>query len=274
MGKFGIYHVVQTLQQAFVHEGVEELHLLGSIFQHIADDVFQHGLRQDHVILEISEGNLRLDHPELRRMAGGVGIFRPEGGSEGVNVAECLGIGFAVELSAHRQIGGLSEEVFGEIHLSLVGFGNIVQIHGGHLEHFSRALAVTAGDQRGMHIHKSSLLEKFVDGVGDQGTHPEHRLEGVGSGPQVGHCPQILHGMTFLLQRIIRSGSPFHIHLHRLNLKRLLCLGRSHQGTPHHNGGSHVQPGYLVKVFHGVMVYNLQGFKKGSIVENNKTEGL
>ena len=89
-------HMVQAFQQALVNEGIKEVHFFRRMLQNIADNIFQHCFRQIHIVLQICESHLRLDHPEFSRMAGGIGIFRTESRSEGVDVAEGLGESFAV----------------------------------------------------------------------------------------------------------------------------------------------------------------------------------
>ena len=91
-----IYDMVQTLDQSLVHETVEELHFFRCMLHNVADDIFQHCLSKLHIVLQISESDFRLDHPELCCMAGGVGIFCTESRSEGVDIAECLCKGLAV----------------------------------------------------------------------------------------------------------------------------------------------------------------------------------
>ena len=91
-----IYDMVQTLDQSLVHETVEELHFFRCMLHNVADDIFQHCLSKLHIVLQISESDFRLDHPELCCMAGGIGILCTEGRSEGVDVAECLCKGLAV----------------------------------------------------------------------------------------------------------------------------------------------------------------------------------
>ena len=100
------------------------------MLQHIGDDVFDHVLGQAHVVLEVGEGNLGLDHPELGGVAGGVGVFGAEGGSEGVDVAEGHGEGLAVELAGDGEVGGLVEEILGEVHLAVLGAGEVVESPG------------------------------------------------------------------------------------------------------------------------------------------------
>ena len=66
------------------------------------DAVLEQVLGQVHVVLEVGKGHLRLDHPELGQVAGGIGVFGPEGGAEGVDVAERQGEGFALKLAGLR----------------------------------------------------------------------------------------------------------------------------------------------------------------------------
>ena len=60
----------------------------------------------------------------------------------------------------------------------------------GYLEHLAGSLAVTSGDQRGVHINEVSLLEELMDRIGAEGTHTEYCLEGVGSRAQMGNGSQ------------------------------------------------------------------------------------
>ena len=84
-----------------------------------------------------------------------------------------------------------------------------------------------------MHIDEISLLEELVDRIGNQGTHAEHRLKGVGARSQMRDRSQILKAVFLLLQRIIRCGSSLHLNLLRLNLERLLHLRGCDKLTRH-----------------------------------------
>ena len=83
-GKVGGGHVREPLHQALVHKGVEEGHLVGTLLHNGVDDILDHGLGHVHIALEVAEGHLWLNHPELCGMARGVGLLCPEGGAEGV----------------------------------------------------------------------------------------------------------------------------------------------------------------------------------------------
>lgn len=91
-----------------------------------------------------------------------------------------------------------------------------------------------------MDVDKALILEIAVDGVGDQGTNPEYRLEGIGSGTQVGNGPQIFKGMALFLQGVVGSGGALHLNSGSLNLKGLLGLGSGHQGSGDNDGGAYI----------------------------------
>ena len=96
MAEFRTCHMFQTLDKTFVHEGIEKVHLFRRMLQNIVDDIFQHGLCQDHIVLQVCKRDFRLDHPELSRMTGSIGILCTEGRSEGIDIAEGLCEGLAV----------------------------------------------------------------------------------------------------------------------------------------------------------------------------------
>ena len=174
--KVGLDNVRQSVGQTLVDEGIAEGDLLGGVLHDIAENVFEHGFRRIHILLQIAEGHFRLDHPELRRMARGVRILCTEGGPKGVDVAERLGIGLVIQLAGNRQVDALSEEILRVIHCAILRQGHVGQIQGGHLEHLAGALRVGGGDERRVHIHKAALLEEAVDGVGRQRADAEHGL--------------------------------------------------------------------------------------------------
>ena len=144
--EFAVAHELQALDEAFVHEAVQEGHLLRALLQHGGDDVLHHVLLQIHVLLQRGEGDLRLDHPELGGVAGRVAGLGAEGRAEGVHVAERHGEDLGVELARHGQRHRLAKEILGEVHLAVFGQGLRVCVQRGHAEHLARALAVAARD--------------------------------------------------------------------------------------------------------------------------------
>ena len=269
-----IQNVVQAIQQTLVQKSVEEGHLLGSVLQDIGDDVLDHVLLQTHQILQIGKDNLGLDHPELGGMAGGVGVLGAEGGAEGVDVAEGHGEGFAVELTGNGQIGGLAEEVLAEIHLAVLGQGDIFQIHGGDLEHLACTLAVGAGNQGGVDVDEVTLLEELVDGVGGQGADAEYSLEGVGPGAQMGDGSQELHGVTLGLQGEVTGGGTLDLDGGGLDFKGLLGVGSQHQLAGDDQGGTNVDLADLLEIGDGIVVDHLNGGEVGAVVQHDEAKLL
>ena len=267
--------MLQPLDEALIHKGVEEGHLLGALLHDGTDDVLDHGLRHIHVALQVTEGHLRLDHPELSSVALGVGVLRPESGAEGIHIAESHGKVLGVELAGHREVGVLAEEVLAEIHSTVLSLGDIVQIHSGHLEHLTGALTVAGGDDGGMDVDEATVLEEGVDRMGRHAAHPEHCGEQVGAGPQMGDGPQVLHTVALLLKGIIGGGSAFHRNGSCLHLQRLLGLGGQHQGTGDDQGRAHVLSGDLLIIIQHIGVHHhLEVPETGTVVELDEPKGL
>jgi hypothetical protein len=82
---------LQALGQFLVDKLDEQSDLLRAMPDHVKGHGLEERLRQIHVALQIAKGHFGFDHPEFRRMARGVGILRPKGGSEGVHVRQGAG---------------------------------------------------------------------------------------------------------------------------------------------------------------------------------------
>ena len=240
--------MVQAVDKALVDELVEEGHLLGRMFQNVGDDELDHILGKLHIVGEVSERDLRLDHPELRRVAGGVGVFGAEGRAEGVDVAEGLRKRLAVQLAGDGQVRLLAEEVLAVVDLAVLRARQIVKIERRDLEHFARALAVGAGNERRVDIDEVALLEELVDGIGDQTADTEHGLERVRARAQMRYGAQILHRMALGLDGIIRRRRALDKDLAGLQLKRLLRVRRQDERAGDDDGCADVQLGDLGKV--------------------------
>ena len=267
--------MLQPLDKPLVYEAVEEGHFLRTLLHHRADDILDHGLRHVHVPLEVAEGHFRLDHPELGGVALGVGVLRPEGGAEGVHVAEGHGEVLGVELAGDGEAGLLSEEILGVVDPSILRPGRVVQIQGGYLEHLAGPLTVRAGDEGGVDIDKAPILEEAVDGVGRHAPYPESCGKQIRPGPQVLDGAQKLDAVPLFLQGVVGGGGPLHLDGGRLHLQGLLGLRGKRHLSLDDEGGAHVLPGDFLVVVQDVGVHDhLEVFKAGTVVELNKAEGF
>ena len=274
-GKVGGGHVLQALLEALVYKGVEEVHLVGALSHHIVDDILDHCLGVVHVVGEVRKGHLGLDHPELSGVALGVGLFRPEGGTKGVHVAEGHGEVLAVELAGHGEIGPLAKEVFGVVHGAVLIFGHVLQIQGGHLEHLAGALAVAGSNEGSVDVDEALVLEEAVNGVGGCGAHPEDRRKQIGAGTQVLDGAQELHAVALLLQGVVGGGGALHGDGGGLHLQGLLGAGSEHHGAVYDQGGAYVLAGDLFIIVQHVGIHDdLKILEAGAVVELDKAEGL
>ena len=90
----------------------------------------------------------------------------------------------------------------------------------------------------------------------------------------MGNCTQVFHAVAFFLQRIIRCGSALYADLGCLDLKWLFCLWGCHQSSLYDDGCTYVQFGDLCKILHSIMINNLKGLKKSTIMKHNKSKCL
>ena len=266
--------MVETIEQSLVDELVEEGHLFRSIVQHILNHVLQHILLALDDIIEVCIRKLRLDHPELRCMTLRVRVLSTEGRSEGVDVAERLREGLAVELTGHREARLLVKEVLAEIHLSVLGLRNLVEWERRYLEHLAGTLRVGSGDDRGVHIYEATLLEELMDRKGHQGTDLKYGLKGVGSRTQMIDRTKVLERMTLLLQRIVRRGRTLEHDLVGLHFECLLRIRRRHELTLYDDGRADTVLRHLLEVRHGVMVNDLKRGEEGTVGNRQETELL
>lgn len=73
----------------------QEVQLRGARGQSLAHAEDDKVLGAPHVVAEVGERELRLDHPELRQMAARVAVLGAEGGPEGVDRGEGAGVVFS-----------------------------------------------------------------------------------------------------------------------------------------------------------------------------------
>src|SRR5262249_42536378 len=103
------------------------------------------------------------DHPEFRQVARRVRVLRAEGRTEGVDVTERQGEDLALELAAHREVGGLTKKILREVDRAVGLSRRIREVEGGDAEHRPRSFAVRSGDDRRVYVDEAPFLEKLVD---------------------------------------------------------------------------------------------------------------
>ena len=100
---------MQSFEYRLVDALIEELHVFFAIAKHILADSLQEPFRQIHVVGQFVESHFRLDHPELRGVPGGVGVFGAKGGAESVDVRQRAGEGLArVTLLGQTPVEGVA----------------------------------------------------------------------------------------------------------------------------------------------------------------------
>ena len=225
--------------------------------------------------VEVAERHLRLDHPEFGGVARGVGILGAERGAEGVNVAERHGEVLGVELAGDGQARLLAEKVLAVIDLAVGRSRRVFKVERRHLEHLACALAVAAGDDGGLDVHKAVALEELVHRHGRHGADAEGGGEQVGAGPQMLDGTQELHAVALLLQGIVGGGLALHFDGVGLDLQGLLGLGGQHHGAADDQRRAHVLGGDLLIVGQLLGGHDhLQILEAGAVVQLDKAEGL
>ncbi|MPM10171.1 hypothetical protein SDC9_56496 [bioreactor metagenome] len=265
-------HILEPLQQAFVDELVKELHLGGAAVEHGLDDVLDHRLGDVHIPREVAERHLRLDHPELRRVARGKAVLRAERRAEGVDIPESHGERFAVELAGNGQVGRLAEEVAAKIDLAVFILWHIVQRQGRYLEHLPRAFAVRTRDQRRVDVDEPALLEELVNSRGHNGAHAERRLKGVCPRAEMLNGAQVFERMALFLQRVIAGASAFEHDFVCVDFERLRRVRRNHELAFDRNCAAGRQP--VAKISIVALEHDLDGRKAAPVGQFDKAEGF
>ena len=208
-------------------------------------------------------------------MSGRVGVLGTEGGAKGIDLAIGQRIGLALQLTGNRQVSGLAEKVLGIVDATVLVAGRVVHIQRGNTEHLACALTVGGGDDGGMHVNKTTVVEELVNGKGGLTTHTEYGREQVGSGAQVGLLTQELYGVALGLEGVLGSGGALYGDLGGLDLKGLLHGGGQLYDALYHNGGAHVLLGDLVIIGDTLTLENhLHALKAATVVQVDKAKGL
>ena len=200
------------------------------MLESIAYAIFDEILCQLHIVVDVVERNLRLNHPELRQVARSVGILSAERRSERIDCAESRCSKLALKLSGNGKAGRLSEEILRIVHLALFVLRDVVEVKRCHLKHRAGTLAVARCDERRIEIEETTVVEEFVDCISQRVAYAEHRAESVCARTQMSLLAQEFESVSFFLQRIsLRIGSAVDFKRFRLHLGSLTLALRLHE---------------------------------------------
>ena len=268
----------------------EERHVVGVSAQDVAEDALQEVLRQVGEIAEVREGDLRLDHPELGEMPAGVGVLRPEGRSEGVDLAHGQAVGLDVELPRYGEKRVPAEEIFlfeggtspprtpragsASGAARFLVLGGVIGSQGGYPKQFAGAFAVARRDDGRVHPDEAVCVEVAVHRLGNGVAYPGDGSEGVGARPQVGDGAQVLEGVALLGDGV--GFRVFHVsddvHLARLDFPVLPLAGGLGHRTGHDHGAAGAEFDDLVVVGECLVRHHLQVGEAGAVVDGDERE--
>src|SRR5438552_13331247 len=129
----------------------------------ICDQIFHKFFGEIHVAVQIAKRHLRLNHPELTRMAGRVGVLGPERWAESVNFGQRQGECFRFQLAANGQISRPGEEILREINLTVFS-RRISDVDRGNAKQLASAFAIASGDDWRVDVNETAFLEKLMNG--------------------------------------------------------------------------------------------------------------
>lgn len=118
--KYSVFRLLFIFLQVLLFPVSEEINIGGVVQKDVTQAVLEVVFSQIHVIGQVSEGNLRFNHPELGQMAGSVGVFSSESRSKGVDVTHSTVVVLNCQLTRDGEVSGLSKEVFSVVHLTLM----------------------------------------------------------------------------------------------------------------------------------------------------------
>ncbi len=155
-------HRLESREQRRVDEVRKDLEIVAALVEEEGEQRLDHVFGELHVVGQIGEREFRFNHPELCHVAARVRVLGAKGRSEGVHLAQAQAVGLHRELTGHREVRLLAEEVGIEVDLPIAQ-RNPVQRERGDPEHVTGAFAVGTCDDRRVDVVKAALLEKIVN---------------------------------------------------------------------------------------------------------------
>ena len=95
-------HELEALDETLVEMLGKEFDVIAAVVECITDAVLYELLGEVHVVGNVVEGHLRLNHPEFGEVTRSVGVLGAEGRAEGVDFTEGRGAELAFKLTADR----------------------------------------------------------------------------------------------------------------------------------------------------------------------------
>ena len=231
-------HASEALDKAVVIFVIKELQVVHAVVKSVLDEILHELLGKGHVIVDVIEGHLRLDHPELCEVARSIGVLGTEGRTESIDLAYGSSAELAFKLAADGKAGLFAEEVLAEIDLALM-HRNICKIHGSNLEHVACTLCVRLCDERSMEIYEALVVEELMDSESHCVPDTEHCAESVGAEPHMGNRTEVLEGSILLLEREAhRIAFAIDFDLLCLDLYSLAAADRLHEVTLYRKAGA------------------------------------
>ena len=226
-------YTLQTLNQALVEHIVQELHIIRTVIQRPSHTVFDELFSQVHIICNVVESNFRFNHPELCQVTGSIGVFGTERRTECVNRSQSRSSQLTFQLTGDCQTCLFAKEIVIINDRAFFVFLQVIQVHGGHLEHLSGTFAVGSRNDRCMEIEESFFMEELMDSDRHIVADAEHSTKCIGTRTQMSYLTQEFHGMTFLLQWICIVASTQHFDFTSLHFHLLAGAYRFHHFTVH-----------------------------------------
>ena len=204
-----------------------------------------------------------------------VAVLGAEGGAESVNLAQCRGTQLALQLTADGEGCLLAEEVLAVVDTAILQAGRVLHIESGDLEHLAGSLAVRGGNQRGVEVEETALVEESVDGVSHVMADTADSTEGVGTGTQVSNLAEELHRVSLLLQGIaVGVGLAIEFDIPGLDLHTLSGALRLHQLSFHADTGTRSDTAQQTFVEIGQIHHHLYVVYGRTVVQGNKSHIL
>ena len=226
-------NTTEALDKFLVEHIIEELQVAHTVVECVLNAVFDKLLSQRHIVLQVVERHLGLNHPELCQVAGSIGVLGTEGGTKGVNLTKRESTQLTLQLTRHGQCSLASKEVLRVINLTVLALGHIVQVESCNIEHSTCALAVRSGNQRGVPIVEALVVEELMNCVCHSVADTEHSTKGVGAGAEIGNLAEELHRVTLLLQGVVAICLTVNLNLFCLHLHGLTRAYRLNKRTLH-----------------------------------------